>query len=147
MFTFGTFSEKETMVVHTSSARDEPAGSVGAAVEVPTDCTALAEALDLKPEFQLVTHAGAEEYVVHIQKTCVNQELGIGVRLFNKGFVEVLYVKSGLIDEWNRRHPDVMVTSGDELLSVNEVRQDVALELRNVVAAEQELFLRFRRRS
>lgn len=87
------------------------------------------------------------EFDVHIQRSSSQEKLGIIVKKYNReaNEVEVVSVKGGLIDDWNRKNSDARVQPGDFLLEVNGDRQFTAKCAKQMVQGVEDLQLRFRR--
>merc|ERR1712050_605851 len=63
-----------------------------------------------------------EEFVVNVQKGNDQSRLGLELSYCAGGATLLLvFVSAGLIDTWNKEHPESMLEKGDRLVEVNGV--------------------------
>uniref|UniRef100_A0A7S1EZJ1 PDZ domain-containing protein n=1 Tax=Noctiluca scintillans TaxID=2966 RepID=A0A7S1EZJ1_NOCSC len=61
------------------------------------------------------------EFAVVVSRSQEDKKLGVSIRQ-TSGRLTVLSVGPGLVDQWNRTHPDCCVEPGDVLVEVNGLR-------------------------
>mmetsp|Transcript_66468 Transcript_66468/g.188703 ORF Transcript_66468/g.188703 Transcript_66468/m.188703 type:complete len:147 (+) Transcript_66468:78-518(+) len=65
-----------------------------------------------------------DEYCIALDKT-QGQRLGIDVDHQDGSTLLIEYINGGLVEAWNRDHPDRAVRQGDRIVEVNNIHDDV----------------------
>lgn len=84
-----------------------------------------------------------DEFSVTLLKLGSMREVGIYLSLVDEIGLLVHNVQAGLVQEWNRNHPELLIKSGDCIVSVNGVRGDPA-GLLKLLKKNNVLFLKVR---
>lgn len=65
-----------------------------------------------------------ETFQVVLIKTSSNSRLGIGIDTADPNHVIIDKVGPGMVEDWNKEHPDQQVGHGDEIIAINGARGD-----------------------
>eukprot|EP00406_Dinophysis_acuminata_P057801 CAMPEP_0179270408 /NCGR_PEP_ID=MMETSP0797-20121207/31453_1 /TAXON_ID=47934 /ORGANISM="Dinophysis acuminata, Strain DAEP01" /LENGTH=149 /DNA_ID=CAMNT_0020978745 /DNA_START=163 /DNA_END=612 /DNA_ORIENTATION=+ len=82
--------------------------------------------------------AAQSEFTITIKKTAAESRLGVDVDLTDGIALQIDKVNDGLINDWNKEHPDKQVKPNDRVISVNGAHSN-ALTMTDVVKRDEVL--------